>query len=80
MSDNLREHNHFLAFIFHVEPKQFAILAKHLTKSQLGVIREIVTNILEGNVSLSANQITELKKYRVLLYNIRDGKYPSLTG
>ena len=27
---------------------------------------------------LSANQITELKKYRVLLYNIRDSKYPSL--
>ena len=45
MSDKLREHKHFLSFIFQAESRQFMILAKHLTKSQSEVIREIVTNI-----------------------------------
>ena len=79
MSNTLREHNNFLPFIFQAELRQFVILAKHFTKSQLEVICEIITNILEGNVFLSENQITELKKYRALLCKIRDAKNLLLT-
>ena len=74
MSDMVQNNKYFLHFIYHSEPTQFVLLAKHLTSSEVKVLREIITNLLAGNVILSKEKIEQLKKYRSLLYTIRDRK------
>ena len=58
-------------------PKQFIALIRTLSKDQTIVIREIIVNLLQGNLNLSENVKKQLKKYRTTLRQIARGAKPS---
>jgi len=58
-------------------PKQFKAVIKTLSTEQTIVIREIIVNLLKGNLNLTDNIIKQLKKYRTVLRQIARGGKPS---
>ena len=72
MSDKLQDNKDVIHFMLDTFPKQFTVLAKHLTRPPVELMQEIIVNILAGNFELSDEQIVQLRKYRSLLYGISD--------
>lgn len=64
MSNKLSQEKHFLKFLLNTNEKQQKLLIKHITKSQMDAIVEIVFNALNGNLPLSTDNKKKLKRYR----------------
>ena len=51
-------------------PKQFIAVVKTLSPEQSKTIKEIIVNLLQGNLDVSSVQINKLRKYKGLLRQI----------
>ena len=71
MSTRLKEQKHFLLFLLEAPPSQFSLVVKHLTADQTLVLKEIVTNLLGGNIDIDNNLIVQLRKFKHLLRSIQ---------
>lgn len=47
-------------------------ILKHATESQITLLREIIVNLLIGNLPLSGNNKSKLKKYKKKLRNLNN--------
>ena len=58
---------HFIKFIIDASPLQFKAVIRTLSKDQALAIREIIVNLLQGNINLPEKSKQSLKKYRTYL-------------
>ena len=66
--ESLDKHRPFLNFIYYIGSEQFGKL--FMTDAQVLLIREIIENILLGNLPLSGTQIGELRKFQKVLRHL----------
>ena len=67
MSKAVRHVKRFLLTLTELSKSQQKFLLKTITKQQLLGLRELVTNLLAGNIAVSDKQLKKLKKYRLFL-------------
>ena len=63
------EQKHFLSFLNDCTDKQFKLLLKNVTKEQIIGLREVVLNILRGNIPLEEGSRRWLIKHKTFLRN-----------
>lgn len=76
MSRTVREAKQFFTLLSNSNRRQQKALIKTASRQQLLALKEIVVNLLQGNVPLSPNQKDSLKKYKRALRHIAN-KYLS---
>ena len=64
MSEKMEKEKYFFKFLLNTSENQQKMLIKTLTKSQIGVIVEVVYNTLMGNLKISDNIKKSMKRYR----------------
>ena len=76
MSKRLHEQKYFLLFLLEAPSKQFSSIIRHLPAEQALVLKEIVVNLLTGDISIDDTLKGNLRKYQHLLRAVQ-GKSPS---
>lgn len=67
MTSFARVYKGFLSVLSQLPLKQLKVLSAHFTRGQLSAIREVLTNILAGNVELTPEQRQQLKPYKTFI-------------
>ena len=70
VSKNLCDHVYFVHFLTDAPKKQFSAVVKLVSKDQAKVIKEIVVNLVKGNIDLSPSQIKSLSKVKKFLRKV----------
>lgn len=68
----------FLLVLSKSAKKQLKPLVGLATKIQIKAIQELIVNLLQGNIPLSARERTRLAKYKVILRRIAGGSVSRL--
>lgn len=58
-----KSHKPFLFFLLAAEPSQVRLLLKHLSPGQYKALREIAVNLFRASLTLTSDQIDQLRKY-----------------
>ena len=67
--DGLKAYKKFLSMLSELPLQQIKVLVSHLNRGQLSALREVFTNILAGNVKLTAEQKRLLTPYKTFIRN-----------
>lgn len=70
MSEKLRKEKYFLHFLLNTCEHQQKMLIKHLTKSQMDVLIEVIYNAIIGNLAISDGDKKRLKRYRHIIRKV----------
>ena len=70
LSQKLDDHKYFIGFLTESSLHQFPQFIPLTNRSQIGVIKEIIYNLIEGNINLALHQVIELKSVKKLLFKI----------
>ena len=68
------QYKYFLLFLSEGEDRQIKSLLQSCTKGQLIALREVVLNIIKGNVPLTGKHKAELKKHKTFLIALARNK------
>ena len=74
LSQKLDDHKYLIGFLTEASPQQFSQYIHLTNRSQIGVIKEIIYNLLEGNIDITPQQKSELKSVNKLLVKIKHMK------
>lgn len=74
MTHVLKKEAQFLNYFIKLGDSEKRVIAKHLTKSQIAAISQILLNGIKGSFKIDKSNLPELKRYRVSLYTIADKK------
>lgn len=72
MENVLTQRNFILFILDDITREQFGDLLLHANEGQIKVLKEIVVNLLHGNLNLCAEQIDDLRVFKNILRDIRD--------
>jgi len=75
-ADRLYRHEPFLALLATASRKQVEHLLKSASKDQIEALCEIAQNILQQNVSLTPNEINNLRRNKKTVYMLADRQTP----
>ena len=70
MGDKIQKEKYFLKFLFNTTEQQQKILMKHLTKSQMDVLVEVIYNAIMGNLTISDTDKRRLQRYRHVIRKV----------
>lgn len=68
--DKIQEEKYFLKFLFNTTEQQQKILMKHLTKSQMDVLVEVIYNAIMENLTIAATDKKRLNRYRHVIRKV----------
>lgn len=74
MTDILKKEAQFLFYFIKLTDNEKKAIAKHLTKSQVLAISQIILNGIKGSFKIANSDLPELKRFRTSLYNISEKK------
>lgn len=74
MTDLLKKEAPFLRYFVQLTDAEKKSVAKHLTKSQLTAISQILYNAIKGRFKIVKSALPELKRNRTSLYKIAEKK------
>lgn len=67
--------NYFLKFLaYGKDKKQKYYIIKHINKFQYNLLRKIAVNILTGEIPLNKTQLQQLKKFKLVIRQLSEGK------
>lgn len=74
MTQILKKEAPFLHYFIKLGDADKRNIAKHLTKSQITAISQVLLNGIKGSFKIDKISLPELKRYKVSLYAIADKK------
>lgn len=74
MTDTLKKESAFLRYFISLKDSEKRQIAKHFTKTQTLAISQIVLNAIKGTFKIQKNDLPDLKRFRLDLYEIADKK------
>ena len=67
--------NYFLQFLaYGKDKKQKYYIIKHINKFQYNLLRKIAVNILTGEIPLNKTKLQQLKKFKLVIRQLSEGK------
>jgi hypothetical protein len=68
-----KQEREFIAFLVKAVPTQSKLLLAHLTKRQVSALREVVINVLRGGITLTSDQLKQLRKHKTFYRLFAEG-------
>ena len=62
-----QKNKHLLLYLAEANEKQFKNFIKVFDKQQIGALREVVANLLKGNIPLEEKDLKSFKRQRIFL-------------